>query len=502
MRICVLSIVLFASICPLSAQSTGLFRTFDAGGGWNDRGWSLVADQDGYLVATLSACASTSSCMGLGKYDQQGNLLWVKTYEGFRQGGPNCMCRTSDNNYVLTGDVTLPDGDYAIFLMKLNQQGDSLWVRYFNSPATNFARSLNQLPNGDLIIEGDGWPLNSPARPEKTIIKTDAQGQLIWHHDYPDNFQLAQYGNLTVLSTGELLMCYNSWTTSTPRYTLTKLSADGLVRWTKTYFQQLDASPSYARELPDGGYALFGSIDTFIPQTGKVILPCITTDTAGTVLSEKYFYAENVHAYLSNIVPGPGGCWYGAGGILRADLNRYTGWVVKLSPDGDLLWQRYYVWDGRPDNFPFWFEDIRISPEGRIAISGTAADALPSGQQADGNAMLLVLDENGCFAPDAGCDDGIQAVSPVRETPGLSVRVNLSPNPVRDLLRIAAPGADAGVLLSISNIVGQVMYRQYWQPQAEGDLQIPVARWQPGVYFVRLQQAGKTIFAKKVQVIR
>lgn len=485
MKKTLLSLLFLNCVTGLLLGQHTFFRTFDAGLHHNDRGWSLAADSSGYIVATIAGCISVNGyCMGLGRFDLSGNLQWAALYEGFRNA-PNCILTTKDGNFVVAGDTQLPDGDTTIFVMKIDQQGDSLWTKYYPSPSSNYARSINELPNGDLIIEGDGRPPNSLPRPEKTVIKTDALGNLKWHKDYPDTFRLSQFGELTVLKTGELLMCYDTWTWTQgySRCAVTKLDSSGNVLWTKKYFKDPRTTRLRIRELPNNRYALIGAIDSFIPQSGSVILALIVTDTSGNNLSEKHLYRGHTLSFLSNIAQSSDGNFIGGGGHFWNELE--SAWAIKFTPTGEVLWERTFSW--KSQDLPFWFEDVKPTAWGGIALSGTAVDLLPNGLPSDADAMLLVLDSDGCLYPSSGCSGNIQYVSPATDLPPDNHVFGLLPNPANNLLTVqcSLPGS---ATLTVFDVLGQVMYAEILPSQAE-EVQISVVQWPDGLYFASITSA-------------
>lgn len=468
----------------LLAQKT-FFRRFDSGLQQNDRGWSLYPDSNGYTLVTLLSCDGTGSglCMGIGKFGLDGELLGVRRYEGLRNC-PNCICGTSDGNYVLAGDTESASGDTVIFVMKIDQNGDSLWLKYYDSPHSNYARSINVLPDGDLVIEGDGWPRGRRPEPHKTVIKTDSSGQVKWHKDYVDSFRLAQYGRLTPLRSGELLLCYDAWTweSSRPYCVMAKLDAGGKPIWSKKYFKDLEASPQHVFELPSGHYLLIGSVDSFIPQAGPVTLQLVLTDTAGNKILEKALYNGHTHAYLNNIVAAPDGNFIGAGGHFWQEGDTTAAWLLKFTPDGTVLWERSFL--RQTDGLPFWFEDVRNAPVSGIAVSGAVVDKLQNGQYADADAFIMVLDQNGCLQTGTVCSTNIQHITALNAvgTTEKQLPFEILPNPVSNLLQLQRHfSGNAWVI--VTDALGQTILQTTIDPLQQWS-EWDVSHWPNGCYFV------------------
>ncbi len=115
------------------------------------------------------------------KVDLFGNKIWQKKYSYFYSGGFTKAIPTSDGGYVGCGisdyaDNILPDMDG--FLIKLDSNGDSLWMRYFG---TNQQHDLffdvKQTPDKGYIMTGETYSYN-PGGSSLWLVKVDSLGLL------------------------------------------------------------------------------------------------------------------------------------------------------------------------------------------------------------------------------------------------------------------------------------------------------------------------------------
>jgi hypothetical protein len=384
----------------LTAQN-GIFEIYDLGVLGSDAGWAIDTDETGYTIGTGSIC-DPPGCFKVIRTDINGNELWTTKVDiplpfDLRLS-LGCIIKTGDGNILVGGDKTLENGDNEAFLLKLNiNTGDTLWMKYYNSHATNFVRSIIELPNGDVLVNADGDSLNT-SRPNKSIIKTNSEGEIIWHKDYYDEFRYSEGGNMIVLSTGELLMSYRvyPWGWDYPYTTLTKLDSEGNIIWTNPYYYGfVGGSAERVVETTEGNYMLFGEKDTGDFSWVSLLINII--DTSGQNIAEKYLYLGDYDTYIYQVVNSTDGNVLVCGDYSHPNVDYdKVGWIVKLNPQGDKIWEKYITNEGHLFNEIFVMPDIEQNPHGNIALSMFVRDMKPNGQyDLDGNAALLVLDSMG-----------------------------------------------------------------------------------------------------------
>ncbi|MEP7129379.1 MAG: hypothetical protein ABI729_10945, partial [Chitinophagales bacterium] len=145
-----------------------------------------------------------------------------------------------------------------VFLMKIDANtGETLWIKYFNSYAANFARTLRELPNGDFLIFADGDTAFT-SHPNLSLIKTDHEGNLIWHYDYPDAYRLSQSGDMELFPDGSIFtVCTaNTWYSYDDYLVMNKFSPDGEWLWTKESFKLTFDNPEIT-PLSNGNMGIF-----------------------------------------------------------------------------------------------------------------------------------------------------------------------------------------------------------------------------------------------------
>ena len=120
------------------------------------------------------------------KTDSNGNEQWHRTYgfdnydEGF------CGKQTVDGGYIITGEIRQNWGDYDLYILKLNANGDMEWEQVYSFwPSTyDYGYSVIQSSDGGYYIVGrTSWPENLYFS-DLLLMKTNSLGDSIWTNIY------------------------------------------------------------------------------------------------------------------------------------------------------------------------------------------------------------------------------------------------------------------------------------------------------------------------------
>ena len=141
------------------------------------------------------------------KLDPSGNFVWAKNYGAQNNNARGVACDIQGNvfvtgNFNLSGDfdpgpgstiLTPLNSTYDVYLLKLDDNGNLVWIDQFKSSQGAQARSVTIDPNGNCCITGlfsstiDADPgLGTTYLPGNTsssscyVIKVDVNGSLIW----------------------------------------------------------------------------------------------------------------------------------------------------------------------------------------------------------------------------------------------------------------------------------------------------------------------------------
>ena len=153
-------------------------KTF--GGGLSDESYSVQQTNDGgYII-----CGETES-FGNGdwdvyliKTDDNGDSLWTKTFGGSNDDVGQSIQQTNDGGYIITGSTqSFGNGGYDVWLIKTDGNGDSLWTKTFGGSSSDYGYSVQQTTDGGYIITGSTLSFGNGGG-DVYIIKTDGNGNV------------------------------------------------------------------------------------------------------------------------------------------------------------------------------------------------------------------------------------------------------------------------------------------------------------------------------------
>lgn len=253
--------------------------------------YSVIQTADGgFAILGLDYATGTM----LIKTDASGNLSWTKDV------APGIRCfafvNTPDDGYAMAGE-NLDGLDYYINLIRTNSSGDTLWTRRFGDPGEiNIPYALVRSSDGGFVLTGETTSPPSTGENDIFLIKTDANGNLLWDKRFgtPDlieqGYALQQTNDGGFLVGGTVIDALfgnsNAW--------LLKTNTVGDTLWTKQYdlsepllFNQIESIALSA----DGGYALCGWAGNL---TGDVFGYLIKTDESGNAMLTRKYYGAGV----------------------------------------------------------------------------------------------------------------------------------------------------------------------------------------------------------------
>lgn len=141
----------------------------------NGRARDIEKTNDGFVTGGYGGNISVSPWsmrdISLSKIDNQGNLVWSKTFGGMRDDFGEEVEPTIDNGILMCGHTESFDTwvDKA-FLIKTNSQGDYQWGKTYTIPnGGSYALSMLEDIDGNVYIGGN-----------KLLFKTNSVGEVIW----------------------------------------------------------------------------------------------------------------------------------------------------------------------------------------------------------------------------------------------------------------------------------------------------------------------------------
>ncbi|MEP7170786.1 MAG: T9SS type A sorting domain-containing protein, partial [Bacteroidota bacterium] len=153
-------------------------KTF--GGTGDDEGRSVQQTTDGgYIISGYKEKGSAFIDLDiyLIKTDSNGNLLWSKTIGGTGDEIGFSVQQTTDGGYIVLGiTYSVGAGGLDVYLIKTDDNGNSLWTKTFGGTNDDWAGSVQQTTDGGYIITGYTQNFGSGGYSDVYLIKTDSLG--------------------------------------------------------------------------------------------------------------------------------------------------------------------------------------------------------------------------------------------------------------------------------------------------------------------------------------
>jgi hypothetical protein len=313
------------------------------GGGYGDGAWCLQETVDGgFILAGNTASRGEGSDLFLVKADESGNYTWSRAYGGSGEDVGYFVQQTDDGGYVVVGSSnSYAMGEELLWLVKVDENGSLIWDKTFGgfvSSAGDGGWSAEQTGDGGYIASG--YTQSSGAgRKDLWLIKTDALGGLIWEKSYGGQEDDVGMSVLQSRDGGYIVAGRTaSFGEGGDDIWLLKTDSLGKEIWNETYGGRGDDAGFQVVE-EDDGYSLVGRTES--GEEDKRIL-LIRVDQQGEVLWENSYSGGSV----ASLQPTYDGGYIMAGRVdsnegkrdallIKADSGGAEQWSMRLGGRGE-----------------------------------------------------------------------------------------------------------------------------------------------------------------------
>ncbi len=335
------------------------------GGEREDRGLCVQQTRDnGYIISGYTYSYGKGGDLWVVKTDYYGNILWNKSFggRGYEEGAS--VLETNDGGYILVGETqSYGHGNSDVWLIKLDEQGNLVWDKTFGGSDIDIGYSIDITSDGGYIIVGDTFSYGSDESDDIWLIKTDSEGNELWNHTYGGVgvdigwcVQETRDGGFIIVGEFDAFGCDDIW--------LIKTDSNGNMLWNRTFGGGGFDWARYVEETSDGGYIVVGGTSSYSRYGGNDLW-LIKTDKDGNKEWGRILGGED---------DDEGYCVHQTsdGGYIIAgyrDLNFYEqrseAWLIKVIPDNKPPGKPLISGptSGRIKN-PYEYGIISIDPEG------------------------------------------------------------------------------------------------------------------------------------------
>lgn len=393
----------------------------------------------GYTVSALKESSSTNLIDFNGcvlELDSVGNVIWQKSYGGSDFDKLNSMIQTPDGGCLFVGNTSSNDGDLQNlnffpfnigWIVKIDSIGNIEWQKLIGGSDYDELFNVSLTSDNGYIVAGSTTSDDGDAQGNiwiecAWIIKLNSYGVIQWQKCIGrDNFNEAK--DVKQCSDGGYIVACDK----RPLYAddrdvfIVKLSSTGTIQWQKDLGGDRDDILSSIFETPDGGFIVGGTVESY---SGDIPLP-------------PYGFED---------------CW-----------------IVKLSSNGIIEWQKRFGGNGSD----ILYSLVQTNDNGLIfAGSTTSRSNDVIGFHTTGSYPFYI-------------DMWIVKLSPnvfvnqynIEET------MNIFPNPTSNIINIQTETKYFGETYQIISILGQVVAKGTINSE---DLKIDVSGLGKGVYILEI----------------
>ena len=403
--------LIFITLLYSSYSQNQFNNTYDSGE-YPFIGTIIQLEDTGYVGIGINTI-DFKKVIEINYFDQNGNHIWNKVYSDSLHNtyvGAENACIKTDGGYILAGSKhTLNQDTNMIYLVKFDEQFDTLWTKkHFKSPDWVITRGIcntndggyivvgeTQL-NNDSIVVGDGWL-------KGLMIKLDADGNYEWFNSFGTDEYNDGFYKVTQTHDGGYLAAgfTKSWQEGLAGidqgdWYVVKTDSAGQEEWYRRYGNPVQGEGRVTGLLQssDTCYYLTGawaydrvgsnkyyeSYVVKIDQNFEEVYELKYDNQA----FDKSFSMGIVETDDQNLV---------IYGNKYMDFVNYRTTLHKITPEGDLLWNRDFAAQNDTSNFTCSGLSLKQTNDGGFVLGGSAFSIYTTPYQ---HLWLVKTDSMGC----------------------------------------------------------------------------------------------------------
>ena len=301
-------------------------------------GNSVRQSTDGGYIVTGSISSINTGGVLLLKTDEYGGVLWINEYGNIMTDVGFSVKQTTDDGYIISGCTMWYQDFFDVYLIKTDEYGDTLWTKHYGGEDTQVGSSVIQNTDGGYVITGSTEI--DTYNQDIYLIKTDENGDTLWTKHYGDSILFDQGHSIQQIAEGGYIVagCTGSDGAGWDVY-LMKTDENGDTLWCKKYGSPTIHEKGFSvQQATDGGFIVSGfSVDVLSTSSDVYLLK---TDNDGETQWSKN-YSGNTYSIGKSVQQTTDGGYIIAGGAFG--VGSASGmYLIKTDENGDTLWTIIY----------------------------------------------------------------------------------------------------------------------------------------------------------------
>lgn len=212
------------------------------------------------------------------KTNASGNVQWWKEFD--HQGNEAeafSIEETVDQGFVMAGMMkeiknssnpffTSKNEDQHLYILKTDKEGSSQWAGYITGSYSSKGLFIKQTKDKGYIITGHIYKTADGSTTQICLLKLDGKGAMQWVKIY-DNVGKKEETGISIVQTADegFMICGTTYDAGHGEgdVFLFKTTSSGEISWSKTYGGAKTELAKCMKQLPDGGYVITGTTNSF-----------------------------------------------------------------------------------------------------------------------------------------------------------------------------------------------------------------------------------------------
>lgn len=348
----------------------------------------------------------------------------VNTLGGSQNDVAQSVIATSDGGFAVFGYTQSNDGDitdktdssFDFWLLKFNSSALLEWNKTYGGSDDDRGSSLIQTSDGGYALLGynsssDGDPSVNNGSRDFWLIKTDAQGTLVWERSFgfsgnDQGIHIIETSDSHFLITGILDVTASGGQGNSGRhaggdYWAIKVTQTGDLVWSRFFGGSFTDTPNGIVENSNNEFIIAGSSDSddvdISGNKGDYDFWVVKTASSGDLIWERSFGGMEIDE-ARGIARSNDGNYVIVGDTRSSDqdVSQNNGgadlWLIKISDNGDVLWEQSL--GGTNFDVP---RSIRPTVDGGFLIAGSSrsSDGNIDVNQGQNDAWIVKVNNNG-----------------------------------------------------------------------------------------------------------
>jgi len=318
-----------------------------------------------YILLVLFCIISSDA------FCQSWQLNWENHQGSRKMDFYSDVIEDENQNIIVFGTTSVPDKSLDFWLIKYNQDGDTLWTKTFGTKQNDISKTIALLANGDLLLLGITEIENS----SKTfLLRTDNNGVEIWRKIFNEENYLLGEDIVTTEDSGFVMSGAKGENPENSRVWMAKANNDGHFVWEIILENDLKGSAKSLKMLPDGSYITAGQISENVNNNYDIVFFRISS--TGELLWKNRIDTPNSKEWPECLCCSPDSCFMLVGwtGKCLGDINSedpvfdFDLFLSKVDCKGEVIWKKNFDSEGSEGG-----NAVIIRPDGSFLVAGVKA---------------------------------------------------------------------------------------------------------------------------------